>query len=844
MPRERSPGRTGARSRSGTPTASSSGSTTRSCPGSASASSLAACSRRSTTSAACGARSRARTSTAPSCRIRSAASAPSPNSRTTDGRSRTSTCAVPAAIPARESRWARAAMPRRRSAAISSSPSRERRSRRCEEASSHGRADPERDRSACLRSLRRVLPRAHRPARVPAAGRRVDGRRRVRAGHGRGAVAPLRARPDDLLHRPAHQGQVRDLPVSGRHLRHDARVPRAAEWAWAVRHRPGDPREPRAQSIHRGRRSSRRDRRVPGSGPRRALPGWWLPGQRRRRPHAPGRPRPGQAAHGHGEQRAFLEIARALHRQARGHGVLLGRRHDQLPGGHARRRSERGRPVLWRRRRDGARAGHQGSAHDPVRRDRRAHQRDVAGLRDGAEGERRPVRDAHVPRHPARLPQQLDAALSRTVGQAGLGAHDRVLQEASRLSSRRPEEDTPMDTANISRRRFLGAASALAGATALAPVIARAQTPSGLGEPRSVITNPPRDYSPGAPPVTYVDPDVITVDPAFNGLRQGNTPILRLWTGSLWAEGPAWSSQGRYLVWSDIPNNRQLRWLDDDGRVTVFRAPSNNSNGNTFDFQGRQLSCEHLTRRVVRYDNDGSITVIADRYDGKRLNSPNDVVPHPDGSYWFTDPPYGGQLYEGAPDAAGGPSNRAGRLKPRLGQAAGLGNDKRELPTNVDRVDPSGKVDLVVSESQVPDPNGLTFSPDFKKLYVVSTGRGPGDTGPGGKGDMHVFDVGADNKLSNQKLFSDFMVDGVKCGPDGVRCDVDGNLWCSSNAGRAVGYSGVTVWTPEGKLIGRIRLPEVCGNVCFGGPKRNRLFMAASQSLYAVYVATQGAAAG
>ena len=395
----------------------------------------------------------------------------------------------------------------------------------------------------------------------------------------------------------------------------------------------------------------------------------------------------------------------------------------------------------------------------------------------------------------------------------------------------------------MSRRTIMKAMGAAAGAAVVVPGIALAQ--GKPAEPPSTVTTPPRDFGPNAPPnVYFTDPDVITIDPMFNGLRQPNAPIQRLWTGALWSEGPAWSSQGRYLVWSDIPNNRQLRWLEDDGRVTVFRMPSNNSNGNTFDFQGRQLSCEHLTRRVVRYDNDGSITVIADRYDGKRLNSPNDVVPHPDGSYWFTDPPYGGQLYEGAPDAAGGPSNRAGRLKPRLGQAAGLGNDKRELPTNVYRVDPSGKVDLVVSESQVPDPNGLTFSPDFKKLYVVSTGRGPGDTGPGGKGDMHVFDVGADNKLSNQKRFSDFMVDGVKCGPDGVRCDVDGNVWCSSNAGRAVGYSGVTVWTPEGKLIGRIRLPEVCGNVCFGGPKRNRLFMAASQSLYAVYVATQGAAAG
>src|SRR5688572_6521135 len=313
---------------------------------------------------------------------------------------------------------------------------------------------------------------------------------------------------------------------------------------------------------------------------------------------------------------------------------------------------------------------------------------------------------------------------------------------------------------------------------------------------------------------------------------------------ALWSEGPAWSGVGRYLVWSDIPNNRQMRWLEDDGSVTVFRTPSNNSNGNTFDFQGRQLSCEHLMRRLVRYEHDGSITVLADSYNGKRLNSPNDVVPHPDGSYWFTDPPYGGQFYEGAPDAPGGPSNRAGRLKPRLGQPPEAGNLKRELPTSVYRLDPGGRLDLVITESQLADPNGLCFSPDYKKLYVISTGRGPGDTGPGGTRDMHVFDVGSDNKLSNKKLFTDFMVDGVKCGPDGVRADVDGNLWCSSNAGRAVGYSGVTVWTPEGKLIGRIRLPEVCGNVCFGGPKRNRLFMAASQSLYAVYVNTQGAAPG
>jgi len=395
----------------------------------------------------------------------------------------------------------------------------------------------------------------------------------------------------------------------------------------------------------------------------------------------------------------------------------------------------------------------------------------------------------------------------------------------------------------MSRRALLLGMGAVAGIAAVAPRLGSAQGPVA---PPTTVTSPPRDFGPSGAPTTYfTDPDILSVDPVFNNYAQPNSAIARLWTGALWSEGPAWSSQGRYLVWSDIPNNRQLRWLEDTGQVSVFRMPSNNSNGNTFDFNGRQLSCEHLNRRVVRYEHDGSVVILADSYNGKRLNSPNDVVPHPDGSYWFTDPPYGGQLYEGAVDAPGGATNPGGRLRSRAGQSSDLaGVLKRELPTNCYRIDPSGRVDLVVTEDQVPDPNGLCFSPDYKKLYVISTGKGPGDTGPGGKGNMYVFDVGSDNKLSNQKLFSDFMIDGVKCGPDGVRCDVDGNLWVSSNAGRAVGYSGVTVFTPEGKLIGRIRLPEICGNVCFGGPKRNRLFMAASQSLYAVYVNTQGAAPG
>jgi gluconolactonase len=397
----------------------------------------------------------------------------------------------------------------------------------------------------------------------------------------------------------------------------------------------------------------------------------------------------------------------------------------------------------------------------------------------------------------------------------------------------------------VSRRTLVAGLAAGAGAVALGARDARAAGDMGPVAPPSTVTSPPRDFGPNGPPnVYFTDPDVLTVDPSFDGIRQPNAPIQRLWTGALWSEGPAWSAQGRYLVWSDIPNNRQMRWLEDDGRVSVFRMPSNNSNGNTFDFQGRQVSCEHLTRRVTRYELDGSATIIADNYQGKRLNSPNDVVPHPDGSLWFTDPPYGSQFYEGEPDASGGPVNVAGHMNPKIGQPAGFVPLKRELPTNCYRWDPSGKLDIVVTEDQIQDPNGICFSPDYKKLYVISTGKGPGDTGTGGKGDISIFDVGSDNKLSNQKLFTDCVVDGIKCGPDGMRADVDGNLWVSSNAGRNVGYNGVTVWNPAGKLIGRIRTPEVVGNVCFGGPKRNRLFMAGSQSLYALYTGTQGAAPG
>jgi gluconolactonase len=302
-------------------------------------------------------------------------------------------------------------------------------------------------------------------------------------------------------------------------------------------------------------------------------------------------------------------------------------------------------------------------------------------------------------------------------------------------------------------------------------------------------------------PFRYPDPDVIALDPRFRRYIVGNTSIKRIHVGSFWAEGPAWNGVGRYLVWSDIPNNVQNRWIEDDGRVTEFRKPSGNSNGNTFDFEGRQLSCEHGGRRVVRYEGNGTVTVIADKFQGKKLNSPNDVVVHPDGGIWFTDPIYGIRgNYEG---------NRA----------------DSETKEAVYRVEPK-TLEIEKVSDEAGQPNGLCFSQDYKKLYVVDTGSGR---------DIRVYDV--DGKaLRNGKRFVQLDVPGVGTPSyaDGIRCDVDGNLWCGTPA-------GVQVVNPGGERIGLIRLPETCANVCFGGARRNRLFMAASQSVYALYVETTGA---
>jgi gluconolactonase len=337
---------------------------------------------------------------------------------------------------------------------------------------------------------------------------------------------------------------------------------------------------------------------------------------------------------------------------------------------------------------------------------------------------------------------------------------------------------------DFQRRSFLAAAAA-----ALVP--AASQTP--------------RDWS-GRQPIRYPDPDIVSLDPRFDKYRIGNTVVQRLHTGTLWAEGPAWNGVGRYLVWSDLPNNRQMRWLEEDGHVSVYRDPSGYSNGNTFDYEGRQVSCQHGNRRVVRYEYDGSVTVIADKWQGKPLNSPNDIVVHPDGGIWFTDPTYGIQ------------GNHEGfQATPEIKQA-------------VYRVDPkAGTMNIVTADFG--QPNGLCFSPDYKKLYVADTGDAK---------DIHVFDVVEGKSLRNRRRFSTMVTPKGSGLADGMRADVDGNLWVGAGW-VGPGYDGVHVLASTGERIGMILLPETCANVCFGGTKRNRLFIAASQSLYAVYVGTRGA---
>jgi len=342
----------------------------------------------------------------------------------------------------------------------------------------------------------------------------------------------------------------------------------------------------------------------------------------------------------------------------------------------------------------------------------------------------------------------------------------------------------------MDRRAFL--TTALAGAAGAA---VRAQAPQQVSSVPSQ-----RDFN-RQDPIQYPDPDIIALDPRFRRYIVSNTAIRRLHFGTQWAEGPAWNGVGRFLVWSDIPNNVQMRWTEEDGRVTVFRNPSGYSNGNTFDFQGRQISCEHGGRRVVRYEHNGTMTVLADRFEGKRFNSPNDVAVHPDGGVWFTDPTYGIR-----------------------GNYEGFKSDQ-ELKEAVYRVDGQTREIVKVTDDQT-GPNGICFTPDYKKVYIADTGTGR---------DIRVYDVDG-KSLRNGKRFVqlDIPGTGAPSAADGMRADVDGNLWCGARP-------GVQVVAPDGTRIGMIRLPETCANVCFGGSRRNRLFMAASESLYAVYVETQGA---
>jgi gluconolactonase len=328
------------------------------------------------------------------------------------------------------------------------------------------------------------------------------------------------------------------------------------------------------------------------------------------------------------------------------------------------------------------------------------------------------------------------------------------------------------------------------------------------GAAAAAMTAVPRAFAEWQPSQRYPDPSIKIIDPSFNRYRIGLAKVERIASGMRWSEGPVWFGDGRYLLWSDIPNNRIMRWDEETGRVSVFRKPSNNANGNTRDRQGRLLTCEHDTRRVTRTEYDGSITVIADRFDGKPLNAPNDIVCKSDGSIWFTDPPFG-------------------ILGNYEGHVA-----KPELPTNIYRVDGQTGA-IAVATGEVDRPNGLCFSPDESKLYVIVAGANPRE--------IHVFDVQDKGmRLANRRKLLTAETDGT---PDGFRCDVDGNLWCGWGMGRE-GLDGVAIFNPDGKLLGRIDLPERCANLCFGGRYRNRLFMAASTAVYSLYVNTQGVLGG
>jgi gluconolactonase len=310
--------------------------------------------------------------------------------------------------------------------------------------------------------------------------------------------------------------------------------------------------------------------------------------------------------------------------------------------------------------------------------------------------------------------------------------------------------------------------------------------------------------TPWTPSPRYPDERFEFLDPRGEKFRIMNAAVERLATGTRWGEGPVWFGDHRCLLWSDIPNNRILRWDEETGATSTFRKPSNNANGNTRDRQGRLITCEHLARRVTRTEPDGSISVIAERFEGKRLNSPNDVIVAPDGAVWFSDPPFGilGQ-YEGE------------RAEP-------------ELPQAVYRVAPDGAITQHAVDSN--GPNGLALSPDGRTLYLVESRFVPRR--------ILAFDV-VEGTLRNERCF-------VQCAagetPDGFRVDSEGHLWCGWGMGE--GRDGVRVFAPDGTALLHIHLPERIANVCFGGRHGNRLFMAGCRSLYSVFVNARGVPGG
>lgn len=355
----------------------------------------------------------------------------------------------------------------------------------------------------------------------------------------------------------------------------------------------------------------------------------------------------------------------------------------------------------------------------------------------------------------------------------------------------------------MSRRAFLSTATALGVATGSA----------GLALAGTDRFGRDRDWT-GIESVAYPEPAWEVNDKRFTA-RLGNAPLQRLWHGvgsdsALWCEGPVWMGDWGCFLWSDLPNHRVLRWSEEDGHVSVFQSESGYANGHTRDNQGRLIAAEHDGRRVRRREYDGSWTTLCDGFAGKKLNAPNDVAVHHDGSIFFTDPGYGIMgAYEGHKAAF-------------------------ELPTRVYRIDPSGKV-TIAAEGPMRRPNGICFSQDFKRAYVVDSGM---TDGPDHPGNIIAFDLYG-TTMSNPKIFADF-APGTS---DGIRCDTDGNVWCSWGWGGAE-TNGVRVHHPDGSLLAILHTPEIIANLCFGGAKRNRLFMCGATSIYTLYVNAIGHAVG